>query len=132
MLRYVLRDTGHESFIKKYASKRFMKVISLTYCEGICLLTILLHKASRVVAEWARELYSDYEEIDLVSQVNDIKAGIRMKKKLREQGLLHDIHPLERLMRETPSLVLDDLPEIVEDHHAQAAAYIASAKTHAA
>lgn len=68
---------------------------------------------------WAQELWDSFEEVNLIDQVNDIKAGIRMKKKLREQGLLHDIHPLERLMRmeDPPSQILE-APQIPEDAHA--------------
>ncbi|PCH44885.1 hypothetical protein WOLCODRAFT_139305 [Wolfiporia cocos MD-104 SS10] len=75
MLNYVLKPIKHESFFKKYASKRFMK-------------------ASVFVREWALERWDEGTNVALAAVLSELKALIR-EQRAREEELLAEQQALE-------------------------------------
>ncbi|KAG2132710.1 cyclin-like protein [Suillus bovinus] len=69
MLNYILKPIRHESFYKKYAGKRFMKV-------------------SILVREWALELWEEGEQVSLLAELPAIRARNRAEReRLAAAGL---------------------------------------------
>lgn len=69
MLNYILKPVRHESFYKKYAGKRFMKV-------------------SILVREWALERWEEGEQVSLLAELPAIRARNRAEReRLAAAGL---------------------------------------------
>ncbi|KIK44194.1 hypothetical protein CY34DRAFT_80349 [Suillus luteus UH-Slu-Lm8-n1] len=69
MLNYILKPIRHESFYKKYAGKRFMKV-------------------SILVREWALERWEEGEQVSLLAELPAIRARNRAEReRLAAAGL---------------------------------------------
>lgn len=72
MLNYILKPVRHESFYKKYAGKRFMKV-------------------SILVREWALERWEEGEQVSLLAELPAIRARNRAEReRLAAAGLNGD------------------------------------------
>ncbi|KZT70475.1 hypothetical protein DAEQUDRAFT_737414 [Daedalea quercina L-15889] len=65
MINYVLKPVRHESFFKKYASKRFLK-------------------ASVFVRNWATEKWKEGSAAELLKELPGLKAGIRQAQAAEE------------------------------------------------
>ncbi|KAI0777212.1 A/B/D/E cyclin [Trametes elegans] len=68
MLNYIIKPVRHQSFYKKYASKKFLK-------------------ASVFVREWALEQWNENTQIDLEAVLPVLKANIMEQRALEEQTL---------------------------------------------
>ncbi|KAH9941167.1 cyclin-like protein [Epithele typhae] len=68
MLNYVLKPVEHESFFKKYASKKYMK-------------------ASVFVHDWAREHWAENARVDLASELPALKEVLRERREQEERLL---------------------------------------------
>jgi hypothetical protein len=75
MLNYILKEPKHESFYKKYASKKFLKVSVRNY---VSLLLILYHlQVSAYVREWALERWPQGGPAPLLEDLPVLKEEIR-------------------------------------------------------
>ncbi|KAJ7129378.1 cyclin-like protein [Mycena epipterygia] len=70
MLHYVLQPIRHESFYKKYAGKRNMKV-------------------SVYMRQWALARWTEGAKVDLEAELGDVKNEIRAQKRLRALRKAH-------------------------------------------
>ncbi|KAI0674570.1 cyclin-like protein [Trametes maxima] len=68
MLNYILKPVRHQSFYKKYASKKFLK-------------------ASVFVRDWALERWEEASQVDLEAELPDLKAIIYQQRAIEEQNL---------------------------------------------
>ncbi|KAI0646562.1 A/B/D/E cyclin [Trametes meyenii] len=68
MLNYILKPVRHQSFYKKYASKKFLK-------------------ASVFVRDWALERWEEASQVDLEGELPDLKAIIYRQRAIEEQNL---------------------------------------------
>jgi G2/mitotic-specific cyclin 2 len=86
MLNYILKPVVHQSFYKKYASKKYLKVcLSLVfpwYLSSCC-----HRQASTFVREWALERWEEGTRVNLMDELPEIKAMIRAANE-REQARL--------------------------------------------
>jgi len=73
MLNYVLKPIRHESFYKKYAGKRFMKV-------------------SILVREWALGRWEEGEQVSLAEELPAIHARNRAERERQAAGGEEDEH----------------------------------------
>ncbi|KAI0765312.1 cyclin-like protein [Fomes fomentarius] len=68
MLNYVLKPIRHQSFFKKYASKKFLK-------------------ASVFVRDWALQMWEESTQVSLQTQLPLLKQGIREQRAMEEHML---------------------------------------------
>ncbi|KAI8986694.1 cyclin-like protein [Trametes punicea] len=68
MLNYILKPVRHQSFYKKYASKKFLK-------------------ASVFVRDWALERWEENTQVDLQAELPALKAIIQEQRAMEEQAL---------------------------------------------
>jgi hypothetical protein len=85
MLNYILKPVVHQSFYKKYASKKYLKVWAFAFD---CRLSLTVtFQASVYVREWALERWEENARVDLVRELPTLKALIRETNE-REQAIV--------------------------------------------
>lgn len=81
MLNYILKPIRHESFHKKYAGKKFFKVLFLLIFGGAVLVTGVLFQSSLFMREWALRRWPEGTQVHLADELPRLKAEIRLVRK---------------------------------------------------
>lgn len=87
MLNYILKPARHQSFFKKYASKKFLKVSRLyvVILAQFRLNLSFLYQASIFVRDWALERWEENTQVDLLVELPVLKAIIQDQRAAEEQ-----------------------------------------------
>jgi len=90
MLNYILKEPKHESFYKKYASKKFLKV-GPHQLISLCVLSCL--QVSAYVREWALERWPQGGPVLLLEELPALKEEIRQvrAKEIAEGGVVEEL-----------------------------------------
>lgn len=90
MLNYILKEPKHESFYKKYASKKFLKV-SIRQLVPVSVLSYL--QVSAYVREWALERWPQGGPVLLLEELPALKEEIRQAraKEIAEGGVVEEL-----------------------------------------
>ena len=90
MLNYILKEPKHESFHKKYASKKFLKV----GVHQLLSLFVSSHlQVSAYVREWALDRWPQGGPVLLLEELSDLKEEIRQAraKVIAEGGIIEEL-----------------------------------------
>ena len=90
MLNYILKPIRHQSFFKKYASKKYLKVCVLSvitlYSTDVVLLSA--HQASIFVRDWALARWEEGVQVSLQTELPALREIIREQRALEEEQML--------------------------------------------
>lgn len=90
MLNYILKPIRHQSFFKKYASKKYLKVCVLSvitlYSTDVVLLSA--PQASIFVRDWALARWEEGVQVSLQTELPALREIIREQRALEEEQML--------------------------------------------
>ena len=91
MLNYILKPIRHQSFFKKYASKKYLKVcvlsiITLYSADVVPLLSA--PQASIFVRDWALARWEEGVQVSLQTELPALREIIREQRALEEEQML--------------------------------------------
>ena len=89
MLNYILKEPKHDSFYKKYASKKFLKVC---FHRLLSLSVLFYPQVSAYVREWALERWPQGGPVLLLEELPVLKEEIRQvrAKEIAEGGVVEE------------------------------------------
>ncbi len=88
MINYILKPVRHQSFFKKYASKKYLKVCDARLVVFACIAKFFcVPQASVFVREWALQRWEEGSQVSLETELPALKELIREQRAMEEQML---------------------------------------------